>query len=139
VPRYILILGILAVSAWVGSVGYGPLTTPNRRWKLPNGDTIEVLTFDNYYQGSYSLMGRGVTGAHYLRLRFRSTLADAARDAAEVSAAAEVLCPIADSSGISQLLIQPTRASFFDLLTVSRNHVFHVEAGPHCDEIRRSN
>src|SRR2546426_6501200 len=68
------IIAVLLLATWMASGGYDRLTAPNHRWKLPNGDTIEVLTFDNYYQGSYSLTGRGISGAHYLRLRFRSTL-----------------------------------------------------------------
>ena len=108
------IIAVLLLATWMASGGYDRLTAPNHRWKLPNGDTIEVLTFDNYYQGSYSLTGRGISGAHYLRLRFRSTLHQPARDRSDVRAAADILCPLADSAGIQQLLIQPTRASFFD-------------------------
>ena len=120
---------------WAASGGYRRLTRPNPRWKLPNGDTIEVLVFDNYYEASYSVLGRGVSGTHSLRLRFRSTLHEPARDRRDVHAAAEVLCPIADSAGIPQLLIQPTRASFFDLFTVSHDHRFRVRARSGCDEI----
>src|SRR3989449_9476891 len=61
------IIAVLLLATWMASGGYDRLTAPNHRWKLPNGDTIEVLTFDNYYQGSYSLTGRGISGAHYLR------------------------------------------------------------------------
>lgn len=129
------VLGVLLFAAWVAFGGYDRLTEPNPRWKLPNGDTIEVLGFTSYYQGSYSLTGRGASGTHFLRLRFRSTLHDPARDRRDVRAAADVMCPIADSSGIRKLLIQPTRASFFDLLKVSLDHVFQVRSRRDCEEI----
>jgi len=54
------IIAVLLLATWMASGGYDRLTAPNHRWKLPNGDTIEILTFDNYYQGSYSLTGRGI-------------------------------------------------------------------------------
>jgi hypothetical protein len=129
------IIAVLFVATWMVFGGYERLTAPNPRWKLPNGDTIEVLTFDNYYQGSYSLTGRGISGAHYLRLRFRSTLDHPARDRSDIRAAADIVCPMADSAGVRQLLIQPTRASFFDLISVSRDHVFRVMSGGNCEEI----
>ncbi len=132
-----LVAAALAVT-WAASGGYERLTAPNPRWKLPNGDTIEVLVFDNYYGATYWWIGGGVTGTHALRLRFRSTLYNAARDRSDVRAAADILCPIADSAGIPVLLIQPTRASFFDVFTVSHDYAFRVRARSDCEQVSGS-
>ena len=129
------VLGLLLFSAWIAFGGYDRLTAANPRWKLPNGDTIEILIYDNYYQGSYSLTGRGASGTHFVRMRFRSTLHNPVRDRSDVRSAADVMCPIADSAGIRQLLIQPARGSFFGLLTVSQDHVFQVRSGRDCEEV----
>ncbi|HEX4574894.1 MAG TPA: hypothetical protein VH158_07170 [Gemmatimonadales bacterium] len=129
-------LGVVLLAAWFASGGYDHLTAPNHRWKLPNGDTIEVLTYDTYYEGSYSLTGKGISGARYLRLRFRSALQQPARDRSDVQAAVEILCPIANKQGLRELLIQPTRAWFFDLLRTSHNYHFRVQSAAQCDEVR---
>ena len=129
------IIGVVLVAVWFGSGGYDRLTAPNSRWKLPNGDTIEVLTFENWYNLSYSLTGTRVEGAHYLWLQFRSTLKEPGRDKSDVLAAAGVLCPTADSQGIRRVKIQPTQASFFGFVKRSRTYWFKVRPGGECDEV----
>jgi len=133
--RVAVIAAVLIVAIWFASGGYDRLTAPNARWKLPNGDTIEVLTFDHYYEASYGLLKPSVQGADYLRLQFRSTLTDTVRDRSDVVAAARVLCPKADSEGIRRVRIQPTRSSFFRLLTYARTHLFEVRPGGICEEV----
>jgi len=129
------IVGVLLLAVWFASGGYDRLTAPNPRWKLPNGDTIEVLTFENWYNLSYSLTGGRIEGAHYLWLQFRSTLKHPERDKSDVLAAARVLCPTADSNGVRRVKIEPTRTSLFGFVKHSRTYWFRVSAGGDCDEV----
>jgi hypothetical protein len=133
--RISAIVAVVLLAAWVGSGGYDRLTAPNPRWKLPNGDTIEVLTFQNWYNLSYSLTGARIEGAHYLWLQFRSPLNQPERDKSDVLAAARVLCPSADSNGVRRVKIQPTRTSFFGIVKYSRTYWFRVNAEGDCDEV----
>jgi hypothetical protein len=129
------IVAVVLLAAWVASGGYDRLTAPNPRWKLPNGDTIEVLTFQNSYNLSYSLTGARIEGAHYLWLQFRSSLKQPERHKSDVLAAARVLCPSADSNGVRRVKIEPTRTSFFGFVKYSRTYWFRVNPAGDCDEV----
>ena len=129
------LVSVVLVAVWFALGGYDRITAPNPRWKLPNGDTIEVLTFKNWYEFSYSLTGGRTEAAHYLWLQFRSSLKHPERDKTDVLAAARVLCPNADSNGVRRVKIQPTRISFFGFAKYSRTYWFRVGADGECDEI----
>ena len=130
------LVSVAVVAVWFASGGYDRLTAPNPRWKLSNGDPIEVLTFKNWYEFSYSLTGGRAEAAHYLWLQFRSSLKHPERDHSDVLAAAKVLCPSADSNGVRQVKIQPTQTSFFGFVKYSRTFWFRVSADGECDEVR---
>jgi hypothetical protein len=132
--RLTTVVGIVVVAVWFVAGGYDRLTAPNPRWKLPNGDTIEVLAYSNYYEASYDVFRHRVEGAHSLRLRFRSDFRHPARDRSDVMAAAQVMCPLADSAGTATVKIEPTRPRFLGVLGVSHTYWFRVRHGGACDE-----
>jgi hypothetical protein len=125
----------LLIAAWVGLGGADRLIAPITRWKLPNGDTIEVLTYTNWYEASYSLTGKTVKGEHYLWLQFRSDFTDPARDRRDVLAVAQILCPLADSAGVGRIKIEPARTRFLGLVTYKRSHWFDAGSGGRCGEV----
>jgi len=137
-PRLLALSLVLLVSVWIALGGYEDLTKPNPRWKLPNGDTIEVLTFKHWRDYSVTLQGKTEV-AEYLWLQFRSTLSDQARDSSDVIAAATVLCPYADSNNVRRMKIEPTRTALLGLLTYSRPHWFETTPGGSCQELLAHN
>ena len=100
---------------------------PKHRWKLPTGDTIEILTYENWYEGSVSMISKRVEGAHYLWVQFRSDFTDPDGDRRRARGVAQVLCRGADSMGIARLKVEPTRKRFFGLVTFSRPYWFEVK------------
>src|SRR6266699_2565717 len=88
------VVSVVLIAAWFATGGYDRLTVPNPHWKLPNGDTIEVLAYDQYYEAMYDIFGHRLQGANSLRLWFRSDFRDAARDHSDVVAASQVICPL---------------------------------------------
>ena len=110
--------------------------SPNDRWKLPTGDTIEVLTFENWYEGSVSLISNRPEGAHYLWVQFRSDFTDPDGDRRRASGVAKVLCRAADSMGIARLKVEPMRKRFFGLVRLSRPYWFEVKDGE-CTQVVR--
>jgi len=126
---------MLLFAAWVGLGGSDRLTAPNARWKLPNGDTIEVLTYTNWHQASYSLAGKTVKGEHYLWVQFRSDFTDPAKDRRDVLAVAQILCPLADSAGVRRIKIEPARKRLLGLVTYTRSYWFDADSGGRCNEV----
>ena len=111
--------------------------SPNDRWKLPTGDTIEILTFENWYEGSVSLITKRPEGAHYLWVQFRSDFTDPDGDRRRAKGVAQVLCRVADSMGIARLKVEPTRKRFFGFVRYSRPYWFEVKDGECSQAARR--
>ncbi len=126
-------VSVVLIAAWFATGGYDRLTVPNPHWKLPNGDTIEVLAYDQYYEAMYDIFGHRLQGANSLRLWFRSDFRDAARDHSDVVAASQVICPLADSAGLTMVKIEPTRPSFL-IFHASHTYWFKVHHGGSCVE-----
>ena len=110
--------------------------SPNDHWKLPTGDTIEILTFENWYEGSVNLITTRPEGAHYLWVQFRSDFTDPDGDRRRATGVAHVLCRAADSMGIARLKVEPTRKRFFGLVRYSRPYWFDVKDGE-CPQVVR--
>jgi len=125
---------VVVIAIWVALGGYERLTKPNPRWALPNGDTVEILIYNNEYSASYRPHDKTFQARHYLWVQFRSDLTDRARDHGAAVAVAQVLCPHADSIDVHRVLVQPSRTRLWGLYTYSRTYWF--EAGPagRCEE-----
>ena len=134
VPRIVVLSFIVVTAAWFGLGGYERWTAPNPRWRLPNGDTIEVLSYENEYGMSVSVSAKA-QGLHSLSLTFRASPNDSRRDSGDVLAAAQLLCHWADSLGLSVVHIQPAHAVLFGVVTYYRDFWFHVRAGGSCDAV----
>ncbi|HEY6926802.1 MAG TPA: hypothetical protein VI653_25175 [Steroidobacteraceae bacterium] len=130
-PRIVLLCAILTVAVWVGFGGYDKLTAPNHRWKLPTGDTVEILTQNNEYSAGYEFKGRLVAD-HYFLIQFRSNQQDRARDRRDIRGILEVICVWADSMGYRRINIQPTKTSFFGFVRYGLNNWATVDSGGHC-------
>ncbi len=133
-PRMLVLGVVLLIAVWIAFGGYDQPTRPNPRWKLQNGDTIEVLTFKKWRDYSVTLEGKTEV-AQYLWLQFRSTLSDQVRDSSDVRAAATVLCPLADSNDVRRIKIEPSRTAPLGFLTYSRSHWFETTPGGACQEV----
>ena|SRR5690349_15625296 len=132
VPRLAALGATLTVALWFACGGPARLTSPHyRHWKLPDGDTVEILTQNNEYSVAYQVEGR-VVAHHYFLIQFRSTLKDAARDKRDVRGILEIVCAMADSLGYRRINIQPTKASFFDFVKYGLDHWATVDSGGHC-------
>ena len=129
VPVFAAVLFI--VTAWLAFGGSDK--GPNPRWALPNGDTVEILVYNNEYAAAYRLPEKTVEARHYLWVQFRSDLTDRGKDHLDAVAIAHVVCPHADSLEIHHVMVQPSRKKFFGLVTYSSTYWF--DAGPaRCDE-----
>ena len=125
---------LVVVGLWVALGGYDRLTKPNPRWALPNGDTVEILVYNNQYEASYRIQEKTVQASHYLWVQFRSDLTDRDRDHGAAVAVAQVVCPHADSLDIHRVQVQPSRTRFWGFYRYTRTYWF--EAGPagRCEE-----
>ena len=131
VPRIAFLGAMVTVTLWFSLGGYDKLNAPNHRWKLPTGDTVEILTQNNEYSAGYELKGRFVAD-HYLLIQFRSTQKDPARDQRDVRGIMEVICVMADSMGYRRINIQPTKTSFFGFVKYGLNNWATVDSGGRC-------
>ena len=130
-PAFIAVVVVVVI--WVALGGYERLTKPNPRWALANGDTVEILVYNNEYSAAYRFQERTVQGRHYLWVQFRSDLTDRDRDHGDAVAVAQLLCPHADSLDIRRVLVQPSRTRFWGFYKYSRSYWF--DAGPErCEE-----
>jgi hypothetical protein len=131
-PRHIVVSAVLVIALWFGLGGYERLTAPLDRWKLPSGDTVEILAENSEYSAGYQFRGR-VTADHYLLIQFRSHQNDPSRDLRDVRGIMDVICVMADSMGYRRINIQPTRTSVFRLLRFGLDHWVTVDSGGRCD------
>ena len=130
-PRAIVVSAVLVVALWFGLGGYDRLTAPVDRWKLPNGDTVEILTENSEFSAGYQFAGRATTN-HYLLIQFRSNQKDPSRDLRDVRGIMDVICVMADSAGYRRINIQPTKTSLFNILKVGLDHWVTVDSGGRC-------
>ena len=131
VPRVVVLGAIISVALWVGLGGYDKLTAPNPRWKLPSGDSVEILTHNNEYSAGYEFKGR-IVADHYLLIQFRSSWQDPARDRRDVLGIMDLVCVWADSMEYRRINIQPTKASFFGFIKYGLNNWATVDSGGRC-------
>ena len=130
VPRVAFLGAMVSVALWVGLGGYDKLTAPNHRWKLPTGDTVEILTQNNEYSAGYD-HGRLVAD-HYLLIQFRSTQKDPSRDRRDVRGIMEAICVMADSMGYRRINIQPSKTLFFGFVKYGLTNWATVDSGGRC-------
>ncbi len=134
VPAFTTALFIVA--GWLTFGGSWP--KPKARWALANGDTVEILVYNNQYDAGYRVQEKTVDARHYLWVQFRSDLADVGKDHRDAVAIAQVACPQADSMGIHRVLVQPSQKRLFGLVTYSRSYWFDAGPAPRCEERSRS-
>jgi len=80
------------------------------------------------------LKDRSLDAGRYFLVRYRSDFHDISRDRANSAALAELVCHAADSAGVNQILIRPTRTSFGGFVSTSLKFAFTVDSARRCTE-----
>lgn len=111
----------------------GSPATPNQWVALATGDTVEILGSQANAGVEVDPRTRTTTTSRALIVNYRSDLKDSARDRENAGALAQLVCRMADSLGLARIDIQPTRGSFFDLVSLSLHYQFEVRSSSPCE------
>ena len=126
----VLALGVAWVSchdAMTAAVGYLALDT---------GDTIAILDYRVHASVTVNPTTGSSTTTRYLGLKFKSTLSDPSRDSLNARAIARVICPQADSLGVTRVTVMPTSQAYLGLLSYSLHHSFDSDGHGSCTPVR---
>jgi hypothetical protein len=117
---------------WLALGGYKRLTTPNPRWQLPNGHTVEILA--NHPQRGFGPDSDDLKLSRYALVQFRSTLQDSVRDVNDIHAIADLICQSADSLGYRLIKVEATANPWFAIVRLSRARWFRIDSDGECHQ-----
>ena len=132
VPRLIIVGSVLVIALWFVFREEIRPSGPIDRWKLPNGDTVDILTNENEY--SFTAGVNGSEAGHYLWIRFRGWSGDSARDNRDVAAIFQLVCSDAVSKGYKRIKVEPTKS--IGVLKYSIAHWATVDSSGQCEPDR---
>ena len=123
--RLAALAGVLLI-AWCFARPAPPSNT--RQLALPDGRRLPVYRYEKHTKYSADLLDTSRV-ERYLWLSYESGASDSSERRTDAAAAAGLICHVADSLGLSRVLIQPSTRRFFGLTTVSFSYWFTVHDG----------
>jgi hypothetical protein len=128
-PAFILLGSALVLFLLLALGGYAQTKKRNPVWRLPNGDTVEILA----YRPHRELTPQGHFGLSRIELvQFRSTLQDSLQDRRDIQSISALVCPYAFQRGYAQMKIEATPNVWLPILRLSRAEWFWVDPSARC-------